>query len=576
MSSPSTITTRFPVITPAPPRMSAWGYVAQSTGRFRHAAMGKVEDLSEDSSSEGLSEDRKKEVLEVLSAVIDPDLGQDIVTLGFIKELRVDKNAGVDEGNVVAFSVELTTPACPVKEVFQTECKDLVESLPWVDHADVKMTAQPARPVSDTIPTGLSKVASIIAVSSCKGGVGKSTTAVNLAYALHRQGGKVGLLDTDIYGPSLPTMVKPPNDVVEFIGNQIRPLEAHGVKLMSYGYVNQGAAIMRGPMVSQLLQQFVTLTSWGELDYLVIDMPPGTGDIQLTLCQVLNITAAVIVTTPQKLSFTDVVKGIDMFDTVNVPSVAVVENMAYYNAVGQAGLTGCLNDTVKSIMQLSTEELHAAAETEGVNVNAREGVERNDPDLRTELLLQSVHRVVENAKTKQYIFGKGHQQRLADMWGITNTVQMPLFEDLAECGDSGVPYVVSHPSDERTQLFLELAGAVVREVSKLKFSTADRPSLSYQPAEHVITIQTGEHRDSISPAALRRQCRCALCVEEFSGRPLLNPEDVSEDIKPLDFAPIGNYAVSVKWSDGHSSLYPYSAFARDYKPSTKRLEILPA
>eukprot|EP00903_Cladosiphon_okamuranus_P019528 g17959.t1 len=495
----------------------------------------------------------------------------DIVTLGFVKNLTITGGEGDSGGGVVvSFCVELTTPACPVKEEFKASCRDLVEALPWVDRADVTMTAQPMRPVSDTVPTGLSKVANIIAVSSCKGGVGKSTTAVNLAYALDKQGARVGILDADIYGPSLPTMVKPDKEVVEFVGNQIRPMEAHGVKLMSYGFVNQGAAIMRGPMVSQLLSQFVTLTSWGELDYLVIDMPPGTGDIQLTLCQVLNITAAVIVTTPQKLSFTDVVKGIDLFDTVNVPSVAVVENMAYYDAVDGEVLASGLEESVEELLKLDTAELSAAA--------AREGLDSppSDETALRAVMIAGMMKKRASAKQRQYIFGKGHQDRLADMWGITNTIRMPLVAEVASCGDSGKPFVVAKPDSVQAESFSELAEAVVREVAKLKFSDNDRPVLSYQPAEGTITIETSSGKQVMKAADLRRQCRCALCVEEFSGKPLLDPASIPDDIVPTEFAPIGNYAVSVKWNSGHSSLYPYKNFSEGFKPRTKRLELEPA
>lgn len=283
--------------------------------------------------------------------------------------------------------------------------------------------------------------------------------------------------------------------------------------------------------------------------------------------QVLNITAAVIVTTPQKLSFTDVVKGIDLFDTVNVPSVAVVENMAYYDTVDGAELGNGLQDSVDGLLRLSSDELRAAARREDI---------ATPPDDETALraaLITKMMKARAETKQRQYIFGKGHQGRLADMWGITNTVQIPLVADVASCGDAGIPFVLEKPDGEHAASFLELAGAVVREVSKLKFSGNGRPALSFQPAERTITIDTAQDKQVMSSADLRRQCRCALCVEEFSGRPLLDPASVSEDIAPSNFAPIGNYAVSVQWSDGHSSLYPYSAFARDYKPHTKRLEL---
>ncbi|KAG5188520.1 HIGH-chlorophyll-fluorescence 101 [Tribonema minus] len=506
---------------------------------LRRAARWSQLRASESSGSEG-AKLRREQVLDALKVIIDPDLGQDIVTLGFIKELAIDA------AGAVSFCVELTTPACPVKELFKTQCQTAVEALPWVASTAVTMTAQPVSE-NKQLPTGLSRVQNIIAVSSCKGGVGKSTTAVNLAFALQSSGARVGILDADIYGPSLPTMVRPDKDVVEFVGNEIKPLEARGVKLMSYGYVNEGAAIMRGPMVVQLLQQFVTLTSWGDLDYLLIDMPPGTGDIQLTLCQNLNITAAVIVTTPQRLSFADVVKGIDMFDAVNIPSIAVVENMAYYNEVDVDALADAAARLVGSsgAMPADAEQLQAL-----------------------------VRSAAAAATTQRQVFGRGHSKRLADMWGMTNVVRMPLHADVAAAGDAGVPFVVAHADGEHAALYRELAESVVREVAKIRYGRAARPHVAYDEARHLITIDAGAAAAAaatVEPAALRRACRCAACVEELTGRPLLDPASVPAGVRPLGFAPIGNYAVSVDWSDGHKSLYPYASFVEGYQGRRRRL-----
>ena len=494
-------------------------------GRFSAAAAAATTTTTTDhQQDEEIPTEWQGKVLQSLKAVIDPDLNQDIVTLGFIKNLSLDP-----ETRQVSFDVELTTPACPVKETFAADCERYVLELPWIRMANITMTAQPSAMETSTL--GMAQVGAVIAVSSCKGGVGKSTTAVNLAFALQALGATVGIFDADVYGPSLPTMITPDDDVVRFVGRQIAPLQRNGVRLMSFGYVNEGSAIMRGPMVTQLLDQFLSVTHWGSLDYLVLDMPPGTGDIQLTLTQRLNITAAVIVTTPQELSFADVVRGVEMFDTVNVPAVAVVENMAYYEVEKEKTFD---TDRLQSALSDALKE-------KGIN---------GDSDNLAKELLQVVMDNTEN--TRIPIFGPGHKRRLSEQWGIEHTFSMPLMDKIASNGDSGTPYILEHPNRPQAAIYMELARAVVSEVAKTKYSQS-RPDVVYDEDNHVLRID-GE---ILSPADLRRACRCAACVEEMTGRQILVPTSIPETIKPVKMASTGNYALSVDWSGGHRSLYPY-------------------
>ncbi|MBI2421652.1 MAG: P-loop NTPase [Candidatus Hydrogenedentes bacterium] len=264
-------------------------------------------------------------VLAALSNIIDPDLGRDVVSLGFIKELSIADGA-------VSFKMELTTPACPVKEQFKTQAESLVKAIPGVRAVEVSFSAMAPKsrpgPSTDT----LKSIDTIIAVSSCKGGVGKSTVAAHLARAIQREGHAVGLLDADIYGPSLPTLFHVQEPEVYMRGELIEPVVVDGLKTMSLGYMmGDKPAVLRGPMASNYTTQILRQTDWGKLDYLIIDMPPGTGDIQLTLVQQAAIDGAIIVTTPQALSLVDVQRGILMFEKVSVPVLGIVENMAYYS-----------------------------------------------------------------------------------------------------------------------------------------------------------------------------------------------------------------------------------------------------
>jgi len=271
------------------------------------------------------------QVLQALRAVEDPDLHRDIVTLGFVKDVKIC------EGNV-AFKVELTTPACPVKDLLKTQAHDVVAALPGVTHVAVEMTAQvraPKRTGKELIP----KVRHVIAVASGKGGVGKSTCSVNLAVALAQMGAKVGLMDADIYGPSLPMMMgvdKKPLLKETPDGPKMIPIASHGVLLISLGFLldPDKAVIWRGPMVAGTVRQLLADVMWGELDYLIVDLPPGTGDAPLTLAQQVPLSGVVVVMTPQHVAQEIANKSIQMFRTVGqgqnrpIPILGVIENMS--------------------------------------------------------------------------------------------------------------------------------------------------------------------------------------------------------------------------------------------------------
>ena len=437
---------------------------------------------------------REEQVLQSLRVIIDPDLGKDIVTLGFVKNLTIDENGKV------TFCVELTTPACPVKEQFKSDCERVVGALPWVHGVAVTMTAQQPRNPLEARSPGLQNVQIILGISSCKGGVGKSTVAVNLAYALADLGASVGLFDADIYGPSLPTLVCPKDTDLYQRDDLIEPLTWGGVKLMSFGYIpkksGQDAAIMRGPMVTQVVNQLLTGTHWGNLDYLVIDMPPGTGDVQLTLAQIIPMTAAVIVTTPQQLSFIDVVKGIQMFDKLQVPTVAVVENMSWFQP---------------------------------------------EPDGPT-----------------YHPFGRGARRRLVEQYGFEYSTELPIEPELATLSDAGKPLVRERPESKVATIFRDLAGNVARAISTLQHTGSAKPKVSFSPSRGIIlSLPEGEEHE-LSPVEVRLACRGAHSVDEITGEQIIKRENIPEDIHPTKIAVMGNYAVAVTWSHGHPmSIYPY-------------------
>ncbi len=345
-----------------------------------------------------------EKVLLALGQVQEPDLGKDLVTLNMVKDIAID-------GMNVSFTVVLTTPACPMKDLIRSACENAIKIL--VDKnaiPTVNFTANVVSNRKDNQAT-LPNVKNIIAVGSGKGGVGKSTVSVNLALALAKDGAKVGLMDADIYGPSIPIMlgIKGERPLMKEVDGKgmIVPIDVMGIKAMSIGLLidDRQAVVWRGPMASSALKQFVTDVLWGDLDYLIIDLPPGTGDIHLTMVQTIPVTGAVIVTTPQEVALADAKKAIMMFDgpQIKVPILGVVENMAYFTPA----------------------EL---------------------PD------------------NKYYIFGQDGGKRLAEMFEVPFLGQLPITMSIREGGDMGTPALLN--GDEISKNAIDkVAQQVARQIS---------------------------------------------------------------------------------------------------------------
>ncbi|HWR00993.1 MAG TPA: Mrp/NBP35 family ATP-binding protein [Chlorobaculum sp.] len=369
---------------------------------------------------------QKSQILAALGTVMDPDLGSDLVSLGMVQEIAID------DDNNVSFTVVLTTPACPMKESFKQSCIAAIRAaVPEVASIDVTMDSKVTSSCSHHGQNGghghgghghhhgahgaqgghggpqkivLDNVKNIIAVASGKGGVGKSTVSVNLAVSLAATGARVGLIDADLYGPSIPTMFGLQDARPELSEGKLVPIEKFGVKLMSIGFLvdNDTALIWRGPMASSAIRQLINDVDWQELDYLIFDLPPGTGDIQLTLVQALALTGAVIVTTPQDVALADVAKAVTMFRKVEVPILGVVENMSWYEL----------------------------------------------PD-----------------GSRDYIFGRQGGEKFAKGNGLPFLGAIPISSSVREGGDSGKPFIISNPDAPTSAAARLVAGEIARQVS---------------------------------------------------------------------------------------------------------------
>jgi len=349
----------------------------------------------------------QREVLDALKVVRDPDLQRDIVSLGFIKNLAID-------GGSVAFTIELTTPACPVKDQLRDQARAAVLQLPGVTNVDVTLSARVREATGgDGGRQPLEGVKNVIAVGAGKGGVGKTTLSVNLAIALAKSGSRVGVIDGDIYGPNVPIMLGLKTQLATD-GQKIIPAEKYGLQVISMGFLTEDDApiIWRGPMLHSALQQFFREVRWLNLDYLVIDMPPGTGDVALSLGQTVPVAGAVIVTTPQQVSLADSRRAVAMYKKLNIPTLGVIENMSYFICPG--------------------------------------------------------------CEKESDIFGTGGGEKMAASMGIPFLGRIPLYQPIREGGDSGVPLMIAEPEAPAARAIMLAAEQMAAQVS---IASYNRPTI---------------------------------------------------------------------------------------------------
>ena len=347
------------------------------------------------------------QILEKLSTVIDPDLKKDIVSMGMIKDLELN------DGNL-KFTLELTTPACPFNVEIEDDVRKVIEEISDLKNFDLKVTAKVMEGRSLDADTGMATVKNIIGVASGKGGVGKSTVSLNLALALSESGAKVGLLDADIYGPSIPLMLGMKDGFMEVEDNKLQPAESNGLKVVSFGFFadqSNQAAIYRGPIISGILKQFLVDTNWSDLDYLIVDLPPGTGDIPLTLAQTIPITGILVVTTPQDVASNVAVKAVSMFEKLNVPIIGVVENMSHF--------------------------------------------------------------ICPNCNDKHYIFGEGGAKKISEQFNMPFLGEIPLNSGIMTGSDLGKPIMITNPDSPSAAAFRKSAKNIAAQCSILAAKLQD-------------------------------------------------------------------------------------------------------